>query len=107
MKPTRVVVMLAGGGWQSCYFPSQDEASAYIAAWTKRHIDRVNEGRVNEVETTVWTADLPDRPGRMGFAALGQYIIGMYIVPDERTAADRMADVMEKCHNDGEEWRGE
>ncbi len=102
---TRVVIQMIGGDYVNAYFKSPDEASALIQRWADNCNSRITAGDLESVETQLYTA--VDAKGRLQMAALAKYVIGMYIPAEVKTAADRMADVMERCHTDGEEWRSE
>ena len=105
MKPTRVIIQLAGGNFVTAHYASADDASELIRRWADGCLKRINNGDLDSLETSLYTGT--DSAGRLGMAVLARYIIAMYIPRDEKTAADRMADVMEKCHNEGDEWRGD
>lgn len=110
---TRVVVLLAAAaGHISTYHPSREVALAFIKGWADRHKERIRDGRVNDVETTLYQNTLDSEDP--SWAIMGQYIIGMYIADDRQLSAQekiaaasmKMAEAMEKGTSEGEEWKG-
>ncbi len=102
-----VIIMLAGGDHQWAYFPDRAAANDFVEAWANRHTERIKNGTVGAVETSILTAPDPHNVGRLGCAVLTQYVIGLYVQTDALSPAERMAAAMEKCQYDGDEWKGE
>lgn len=91
---TRVVLVIAGGQHVSAYFSDRKKAKEFIAewlTWTKQNAD----------QTAMYT--LQNESGEC--AAIARAVLAMYIPVDKPTAADRVADVLEKQNFTTEDWR--
>jgi hypothetical protein len=103
---TRVVVMLYGGEYISTYHPTEKAAKAYIGEWVAGCKKRIEAGEVGSIDTRLLTGGVPGEPeDELCWAALAQYIIGMYIPDNRPSAGERVAAVLEKQISDGEDWK--
>jgi hypothetical protein len=115
---SRVIIQLAGGQYISHATTSREKAIELVEAWVSRCKHRIENGQVNDVETTIvtWGSALPGEEGRTVTASMMQYIIGMYI-PEETPpcsgceklakAQERIAKVLERESRKGNEWRSD
>lgn len=105
-EKVRVVIMLRGGNWIHAFFPSRKLAQSFIKTWHDQALEAMSNERVI---TTVlkFSDDCEDwSEANFGGAAIADGILAMYIANDRKpSAADRIADVVEKQANSGEEWR--
>lgn len=111
---TKVIVLLAAAaGHIPLIFPSRKEAFQFVTDWKNRQSKRIENGKFQEVETSLYSTPFLDDPSLIGSAIIGQYVIGMYVAADEKSSQDRIADaqaefleLLKNQTNQGDEWRG-